>query len=85
MTKRVQRLTAQGLAARTGGPHDRRSVQIFLTPEGRALVERMLTQHLASTARSLGVLSPQELKSLHGLLLKSMDGLDARRSETSEG
>ncbi|GBF06257.1 MarR family transcriptional regulator [Deinococcus aerius] len=76
MTNRVGRLVERGLAERRGGGGDRRSVRIRLTPEGRALVERLLPQHLANTARILSALGPGEtetLRQLAGQLLGALE------------
>lgn len=76
-TNRIQRLLERGLVERRGEKGDRRSVRIRLTPEGRALVERLLPDHLASTARVLSALDPAQTEQLRHLAARLLAGLEA--------
>ena len=61
MTKRVDRLAARGLVARTEQAHDRRSRLISLTDAGRALVDTVVGEHTVNESRLLATLSEEEL------------------------
>lgn len=76
MTNRIQRLEGKGLVERQRGEHDRRSVRVRLTREGRALVERLLPQHLAITAQTLSVLGPEQTQTLQHLAAQLLAGLE---------
>jgi DNA-binding MarR family transcriptional regulator len=58
MTKRLDRLEARGLVRREPDPDDRRGALISLTDEGRALVDRVVEEHLANEERLLAGLPP---------------------------
>mgnify|MGYP001116987747 FL=1 len=64
MTNRVDRLEAAGWIERRSDPDDRRSSLVRLTDEGRALVDRAVTDHLANEARILAPLTPTERTAL---------------------
>lgn len=81
MTNRIQRLAGKGLVERRGGEHDRRSVRVRLTREGRALVERLLPQHLATTAQILSVLGPGETQALQHLAAQLLVGLETQGTD----
>lgn len=55
ITQRLDRLAARGLVTRTPSAKDGRSQEVSLTPEGYALVERVLPDHLATEQ---GILAP---------------------------
>ncbi|WP_432486848.1 MarR family winged helix-turn-helix transcriptional regulator [Kineococcus sp. SYSU DK018] len=55
-TKRLEHLTARGLLARTPDPRDGRVSRLALTPEGTALVDRVLPQVLAAEGRATAAL-----------------------------
>src|SRR3954452_6022172 len=62
MTKRLDKLEAAGLIARSPDPDDRRGVLVSLTDEGLARVDRAAVDHLANEARLLESLSAREVK-----------------------
>jgi MarR family transcriptional regulator, 2-MHQ and catechol-resistance regulon repressor len=70
MTDVVDKLEARGLVRRTRVAADRRSVQVELTPAGRALIERLFPHHAADIALAMGGLSCAELRRLGALLRK---------------
>jgi len=76
MTNRVDRLVAAGLVEREPDPDDRRSVVVRLTPEGRALVDGAVTDHVANEARLLEPLSERERETLDRLVRKLVAGLE---------
>lgn len=80
MTNRIERLVGKGLVERREDVRDRRSFQVCLTPEGRALVERLLPLHLANLTRILGTLTPEETQALHQLAARLLVGLETRAS-----
>ncbi|MEU4118623.1 MarR family transcriptional regulator [Kitasatospora sp. NPDC028055] len=53
ITQRLDRLEARGLVTRTRSDHDRRSRDVELTPEGHALIDRALPDHIANEHRML--------------------------------
>lgn len=80
MTNRIDRLEELGLVERAPDPHDRRSVSVALTPKGREVVDRVLTDHIAKEHDLLSGLTPKEQKQLAGLLRKLLIQFDATRS-----
>lgn len=70
MTKRVDRLERRGLLTRRQSEVDGRGRVIALTPEGRDLIDRAFTAHLANERRLLDeALSPTEAASLERALI----------------
>ncbi|MBV6702466.1 MarR family winged helix-turn-helix transcriptional regulator [Kitasatospora aureofaciens] len=53
ITQRLDRLEARGLVTRTASDVDGRSREVTLTPEGYALIDRALPDHLATEHRLL--------------------------------
>ena len=53
VTKRVDRLAERGLVTRRVGDHDARGRVVALTPEGRDLIDRAFTAHMANEHRLL--------------------------------
>ena len=77
VTKRVDRLAAQGYVTRTVSADDARGRVIALTPEGRALIDDLFPRHVANERRLLSGLSADERATLARLLEKwgrSLDG-----------
>ena len=70
MTKRLDKLEAAGLVARSPDPDDRRGVLVSLTPAGLRVVDQAVEDHLANEARLLSVLSDREVKALNASLSK---------------
>jgi DNA-binding MarR family transcriptional regulator len=60
MTNRIDRLEAAGWIERRNDPDDRRSSLVQLTDDGRALVDRAVSDHVANEARLLEPLSRTE-------------------------
>ncbi len=82
MTNRVDRLEAAGWIERQNDPDDRRSSLVKLTDEGRDLVDRAVTDHVANEARLLESLSPAERAALDRTLrtlLRQFDTSPATR------
>ncbi|MFB8009463.1 MarR family winged helix-turn-helix transcriptional regulator [Nocardia sp. NPDC056000] len=68
ITNRIDRLTAKGLVARIPDPDDRRAIRVNLTPEGLALVDKVLPLHMINEERLLAALSPTDRDHLNPLL-----------------
>jgi DNA-binding MarR family transcriptional regulator len=64
MTKRLDRLEAAGLVARSLDPADRRSFRAALTEHGREIVDRALTQHAATMTGLVSGLSDEDRETL---------------------
>lgn len=76
MTKRIDRLEAEGLVERRPDPGDRRGTLIRLTRRGKELIDAALESHLANEEELLGSLSPAERRRLDALLRKLLAGLE---------
>jgi DNA-binding MarR family transcriptional regulator len=76
VTKRVDRLEAQGYVSRTVSADDARSRTIALTPAGRALIDDLFPRHVENERRLLAGLTPAEQDQLAGLLEKWSKALD---------
>ena len=77
VTKRVDRLEAQGYVTRTVSAGDGRSRTIALTPAGRDLIDDLFPRHVDNERRLLAGLSASERDDLARLLEKwgrSLDG-----------
>jgi DNA-binding MarR family transcriptional regulator len=68
VTKRIDRLVRQGYAERLAIDDDGRGRLVRLTSDGLALVDRMITEHLAHEDRLLGALGEQDRATLANLL-----------------
>ncbi|AUY48028.1 MULTISPECIES: MarR family winged helix-turn-helix transcriptional regulator [Streptomycetaceae] len=64
ISQRLDRLEARGLVTRTPSGSDGRSRDVALTPEGHALVDRALPDHLTTERRILADLDPQQTEAL---------------------
>ncbi|MFI5928619.1 MarR family winged helix-turn-helix transcriptional regulator [Micromonospora sp. NPDC051543] len=70
VTKRVDRLIARGLVARSVSEVDARGRVVGLTPSGVTLTDRLIEEHLANEAAILGGLTDSDRKALERLLAK---------------
>ncbi|WP_370944300.1 MarR family winged helix-turn-helix transcriptional regulator [Amycolatopsis sp. cg5] len=75
VTQRLDKLEARGLVVRAERASDGRGVQVELTPEGLALIDRALPDHLATETRLLSALSGTEFDELVGTLRKLLESL----------
>jgi DNA-binding MarR family transcriptional regulator len=66
----IDELEARGLAERRPDPNDRRTRTIFLTTRGRETLERVRGLAAQLQREYFGVLTAEELRTLHGLLRK---------------
>jgi DNA-binding MarR family transcriptional regulator len=76
VTKRVDRLVAQGLVERTVSETDGRGRVVALTAKGKALQERLHPLHLANEERLLAALDADERRQLGDLLSKLLLSLE---------
>ncbi|MBR0663938.1 MarR family transcriptional regulator [Roseomonas hellenica] len=76
MTNRIDQLEKAGLVARAHNPEDRRSVIISLTKKGFATIDAAVTAHVATQARLVAALSPEERAMLNAVLGKYMAGFE---------
>lgn len=77
LTKRVDRLAARGLVDRRIEPGDGRRRMVRLTPEGLALIDDAITQHLANEHRLLDELGTDDARALEPILTRWLRILDA--------
>ena len=75
MTRMLDRLAQKGLIQRTRCPEDRRQVRLALTADGQGLADRLPEIGAAAMNELVGVLQPDELRTLESLLSKVL--LDA--------
>lgn len=77
LTHRLGRLETAGLIAREKSARDGRSLEVVLTPAGRALAEEAFRADMANEARFLAHLAPAERETLAGLLRKLLEEIEA--------
>ncbi|GLY15641.1 MarR family transcriptional regulator [Kineosporia sp. NBRC 101677] len=70
MTKRLDRLVEAGLVSRRVSEVDGRGRVVALTPQGRELIDRAYTAHMANEQRLLQHFSPLERRTLEELLTR---------------
>jgi len=73
MTGLIDRAEKRGLLARAPSAEDGRATEVFLTNEGRGLVERLYLQVKQELAPLMDRLDPSEQRHLHGLLRRMLD------------
>jgi DNA-binding MarR family transcriptional regulator len=81
----IDELEARGLAERRPDPEDRRVRTIFLTQAGIETLARVRGLAAQLHRELFGVLSEEELRTLHVLLLKLADGLSPEEGSVPEG
>lgn len=70
ITMVIDNLEKRRLVARTQNPEDRRSTIVELTDAGKALIESIFPQHVATVVQEVAVLSPAEQQQLAALCRK---------------
>ena len=78
ITQRLDRLEARGLISRTRRELDGRGVDVTLTEEGRALLDRVLPDHLATENRVLATLGDDEREAFAATLRRLLESLGDR-------
>ena len=81
MTNRLDRLEKAGLVRRIPDERDRRSVQIEVTEEGRALYERAVDAQAAKEAIVAEALTPSQQDDLNDLLRRLMIAFERRETK----
>lgn len=81
MTNRLDRLEKAGLVRRIPDERDRRSVQIEVTDQGRALYERAVDAQAAKEAIVAEALSVKQQDELNALLRKLMLAFERREAD----
>jgi DNA-binding MarR family transcriptional regulator len=76
ITQRLDRLEARGLVARTPNETDGRGTHVSLTDSGRALIDRVLPDHVATEERLLAVLTGTERDQLASTLRRLLLALE---------
>ena len=74
VTRLVDRMVEAGLVARENCPNDRRSIYVVLTPEGQAVLQRAVAEHIDGIDRHLVAhLDDRERAALEVALVKIVD------------
>jgi DNA-binding MarR family transcriptional regulator len=74
VTRLVDRMVEAGLVARENCPNDRRSIYVVLTPEGQAVLQRAVAEHIDGIDRHLVArLDDRERAALEVALVKILD------------
>ncbi|WP_340616231.1 MarR family winged helix-turn-helix transcriptional regulator [Xenorhabdus entomophaga] len=68
MSTRIEHMVQRGLIERTANEEDRRSCKIFLTPEGKALIDKAVESHLENQKNILESLTETQQEQLATLL-----------------
>ena len=76
MTTRIDRLVDKGLVLREPSAHDRRSVMVSLTGQGRDLVDEVMQAHLANLERILAPLDVGEQSEIANQLRQLLIALE---------
>ncbi|WP_372788514.1 MarR family winged helix-turn-helix transcriptional regulator [Paraconexibacter sp.] len=76
ITGRLNRLERAGRVRRVPSPDDGRAVLVDLTPEGQALVDRLVHEDMERQGELLARLSPSEQRTAVRLLQKLLDGVE---------
>ena len=80
-TKRLDRLEAAGLIARTPDPTDRRGTQITLTEAGHAALDATIEAHLDNERELIAALTAAEQEQLAGAAAQAAPRVAARSGE----
>lgn len=83
MTNRLDRLEAAGLVQRGPNPEDGRGLVITLTPQGLALVDRVVGEHVANQHRLIAALPPALRAPLDAALREWLAALTQARDRAS--
>lgn len=78
MTRQLHILTERGLVERLANPADARSMLVQLTPAGLALIDEVVTAHVANMARLFSGLEDRDIAALDRSLRALLANLEAR-------
>ena len=73
MTRMLDRLERRGLVRRVAHPNDRRTSNLELTPEGKAVYPELRASAMKVVNRFLDGFSQQEARELEGYLLRMLE------------
>ena len=73
MTRMLDRLERRGLVRRVAHPNDRRTSNLELTPEGKAVYPKLRASAMKVVNRFLDGFSQQEARELEGYLLRMLE------------
>jgi DNA-binding MarR family transcriptional regulator len=76
MTKRLDRLERRGLVTRRSSGTDGRAKVVSLTPEGKRLIDRAFTAHMANEHHLLTDLAGEDVEQLTGILQRWLARLE---------
>lgn len=82
ITALIDRMESEGLVERRPSPDDRRSHQVRMTPNGRALFLAMTEDHAGWVSEALKDISDREKDALTGLLIKVRRAFEPVPAET---
>ncbi|CDG21393.1 HTH-type transcriptional regulator pecS [Xenorhabdus poinarii G6] len=68
MSTRIEHMVQRGLIERTANAEDRRSCKVFLTPEGKSLIDKAVESHLENQIAILEPLTEDQQEQLATLL-----------------
>ncbi|MFD1695975.1 MarR family winged helix-turn-helix transcriptional regulator [Roseibium aestuarii] len=85
MTNRIDQLVKTGLVERRKSPTDGRGFLICLTPEGMALIDRAVTAHVATQARLVAALDPDQRAALNAALSGLLIGFEGEGAGDGAG
>ncbi|MFI9805821.1 MarR family winged helix-turn-helix transcriptional regulator [Streptomyces sp. NPDC052301] len=74
MTGRLDKLERAGLLRRSPDPHDRRGLQVTLTPKGLDIIDQAVGAGLAVQTEALSALDDEQADHLAGLLRELLAG-----------
>jgi DNA-binding MarR family transcriptional regulator len=63
-------LVERGWILRVPSPHDRRSLDVELTPDGKHVVDEALTRHTATQKDAISALTPRDRADLDRVMRK---------------
>jgi MarR family 2-MHQ and catechol resistance regulon transcriptional repressor len=84
MTLVLDNLGKRGLVERQPDTEDRRRTTVYLTDEGRSLIESILPGHVRGVVAEFGVLSSEEQATLGDLCRKVGLGIGGRGTESAD-
>lgn len=79
ITKRIDRLEAEGRVRRDPDPHDRRGVLVVLTPKGRRLADRIVPDRFDDANAAVAGLTPTERRRLEASLRKLLVAVETEQ------
>ena len=85
ITKRIDRLIAEGLATRTVSPDDGRSRLVQITAQGVELTDQLIETHLGNEQALISCLTEDEHESLRRTLERLLEDAESRHDGSLRG